>query len=118
MASEIIARGTHPREKASWLSKMTLSWLNGVLKRGNKRPLQDKDLFPSLSENKMEVLMANIEKKWGKGTNHKQATKQRSSAVESAVKDTFMQESLLASFLEATSICVLNWSSYTIVAVS
>ena len=66
MASEIIARGTHPRDKASWLSKMTLPWLNGALKRGNKRPLQDKDLFPSLSENKMEVLMADIENKWEK----------------------------------------------------
>ena len=54
----------NPRNKASFFSKLTVSWINDVLKLGSKQPLQEKDLFPVETSNQAERLVADLEREW------------------------------------------------------
>jgi len=48
----------NPRAKAGFLSLLTFSWMNNVLKLGSKQPLEEKHLFPEESSNQAERLVA------------------------------------------------------------
>lgn len=70
---------TNPREKASFFSLITFSWLNDILKLGSKQPLDESLLFPVGTSNKAERLVAELEREWlaeQRGTAH-QRTKPR-----------------------------------------
>ena len=58
------SKNNHPRDGASWLSIVFLSWMNDVLTLGSKRPLTDEDLLPLLEDYKAEVLVEEAEKFW------------------------------------------------------
>ena len=54
----------NPREKAGFLSLLTFSWINNVLKLGSKQPLEEKHLFPVETSNQAEWLAAYLEREW------------------------------------------------------
>ena len=54
----------NPREKAGFLSLLTFSWINNVLKLGSKQPLEEKHLFPVETSNQAEWLAADLEREW------------------------------------------------------
>jgi len=54
----------NPREKAGFLSLLTFSWMNNVLKLGSKQPLEEKHLFPVETSNQAERLVADLEREW------------------------------------------------------
>ena len=54
----------NPRDGANFLSVMLLSWMNGLLTLGNKRPLNEDDLFPVLDDCKAELLLSKAESNW------------------------------------------------------
>ena len=56
----------NPTLKANLLSKMTFWWMNKIFITGNKRPLEESDLFPLLEEDKSEVLTKKLEGEWEK----------------------------------------------------
>ena len=54
----------NPRETASFLSLLTFSWLNNVLKLGSKQPLEEKHLLPLETSFQAEKLVADLEREW------------------------------------------------------
>ena len=54
----------NPREKASFLSLLTFSWINNVLKLGSKKPLEEKHLFEVETSDQAERLVADLEREW------------------------------------------------------
>ena len=54
----------NPREKAGFLSLLTFSWINDILKLGSKQPLEEKHLFPVDTSNQAERLVADLEREW------------------------------------------------------
>ena len=56
-------KGT-PREKAGFLTLLTFSWINNVLKLGNKQPFEEKHLLPVETSNQAERLVADLEREW------------------------------------------------------
>jgi len=54
----------NPRDQASFLSQLTASWINDVLKLGSKQPLEEKHLFPVETSNQAERLVADLEREW------------------------------------------------------
>ena len=56
----------NPTLKANLLSKMTFWWMNKIFITGNKRPLEESDLFPLLEEDKSEALTEKLEGEWEK----------------------------------------------------
>ncbi|KAI3644541.1 hypothetical protein MP228_010705 [Amoeboaphelidium protococcarum] len=53
-----------PEERATFLSKITFSWLNGIMTLGYKKPLTDDDLWDLNSEDQAQVLNAKFQEKW------------------------------------------------------
>ncbi|CAH3031314.1 unnamed protein product [Pocillopora meandrina] len=56
--------GTNPIEKAGFFSLITFSWLNDVLKLGNKQPLDESLLFRVDTSNRTERLVTELEREW------------------------------------------------------
>ena len=54
----------NPRARASVLSISFFGWMNNVLKLGNKKSLDDQDLFPFLEDQKAELLVRRAERCW------------------------------------------------------
>ena len=54
----------NPRETASFLSLLTFSWLNNVLKLGSKQPLEEEHLLPLEPSFQAEKLIADLEREW------------------------------------------------------
>ena len=54
----------NPKECANIFSILSFSWMNSVLATGNKRPLENKDLFPLLDEDKTQGLTERLEETW------------------------------------------------------
>ena len=50
----------NPKETASFLSLLTFSWLNNVLKLGSKQPLEEKHLLPLETSFQAEKLVADL----------------------------------------------------------
>ena len=56
---------THnPRETASFISRLTFSWINQVLTLGSQHPLEEKDLFPLETSFQAEKLTNDLEREW------------------------------------------------------
>ena len=56
----------NPVLHAGWLSKITFWWMNTIFITGNKRPIEESDLFPLLEKDKSEVLTQRLEAAWEK----------------------------------------------------
>jgi len=54
----------NPKDKASVLSLIFLSWMNSLIKLGNQRPLDQDDLFQLSDENKTEFIVEEFEEVW------------------------------------------------------
>ncbi|KAL9978592.1 hypothetical protein ACROYT_G016126 [Oculina patagonica] len=54
----------NPKEKASFLSLLTFSWISNVLKLGSKQPLDEKHLFVVETSYQTERLVADLEREW------------------------------------------------------
>lgn len=54
----------HPYDSANWLSRVTLQWMNTVLKLGSRKPLGKEDIFPVREEDSMDQLVLKLEIKW------------------------------------------------------
>lgn len=54
----------NPRDGAGFLSLLTFSWINNVLKLGSRQPLEEKHLFTVESAFQAERLVADLEKEW------------------------------------------------------
>ena len=54
----------NPREAAGFFSLLTFSWINNVLKLGNKRPLEEKHLLPLEISFHAERLVGALEREW------------------------------------------------------
>ena len=54
----------NPRETAGFLSLLTFSWLNNVLKFGSQHPLEEKHLFPIEPSSQAEKLAGDLEREW------------------------------------------------------
>ena len=54
----------NPRDEAGFLSLLTFSWINNVLKLGSKQPLEEKHLFPVETSLQAERLVADLEREW------------------------------------------------------
>ena len=50
--------------KAGFLSLLTVSWMNNVLKFGSRQPLEEKHLPPVETSFKAERLVADLEREW------------------------------------------------------
>ncbi|OQR88658.1 canalicular multispecific organic anion transporter, partial [Thraustotheca clavata] len=57
-------REVNPRENANWFSIFTLSWLNSLIKKGAKAPLQENDTWPLPTHDTAATLHAKFEKHW------------------------------------------------------
>ena len=58
------ASDKNPRETAGFLSLITFSWLNNVLKFGSQHPLEEKHLFPIETSFQAEKLVGDLEREW------------------------------------------------------
>ncbi|KAL9978591.1 hypothetical protein ACROYT_G016125 [Oculina patagonica] len=54
----------NPREKASFLSLLTFSYVSNFLKLGSKQPLEEKHLFAVETSYQTERLVADLEREW------------------------------------------------------
>ena len=54
----------NPRDDAGFLSLLTFSWINNVLKLGSKQPLEEKHLFTVEASFQTERLVADLEREW------------------------------------------------------
>ena len=54
----------NPRDQAGFLSLLTFSWINNVLKLGSKQPLEEKHLFAVETSYQAERLVADLEREW------------------------------------------------------
>ena len=54
----------NPREQATFLSQLTASWINDVLKLGSKQPVEEKHLLAVGTSYQAERLVADLEKEW------------------------------------------------------
>ena len=54
----------NPRDEAGFLSLLTFSWINNVLKLGSKQPLEEKHLFTVETSFQAERLVADLEREW------------------------------------------------------
>ena len=54
----------NPRDHPGFLSQLTFSWMNDVLKLGGKQPLEEKHLFAVESSCEAERLVADLEREW------------------------------------------------------
>jgi len=55
---------TNPKDKASVLSLIFLSWMNSLIKLGSQRPLNQDDLFQLSDEDKTEFIVEDFEEVW------------------------------------------------------
>lgn len=67
--SEEDARNVNPVINANIFSRLTIWWMNKIFVTGNKRPLEEEDLFPLLEEDKSEVLTEKLQAEWEKELN-------------------------------------------------
>lgn len=58
----------NPRKNASILSILSFWWVKEILAIGNKRPLQNDDLFPLLDEDKTQTLTEKLQQTWNEET--------------------------------------------------
>ena len=58
----------NPRKNASFLSILSFWWVKEILAIGNKRPLQNDDLFPLLDEDKTQSLTEKLQQTWNEET--------------------------------------------------
>ncbi|XP_032234169.1 ATP-binding cassette sub-family C member 4 [Nematostella vectensis] len=56
----------NPKLRANILSKITFWWMNHIFYIGNKRPLEESDLYPLIEDDKAEYLTERLEKAWSK----------------------------------------------------
>ena len=56
----------NPQTGASIFSILSFWWLNEIFSIGNKRPLQNKDLFPLLDEDKCQEATEKLQRLWDK----------------------------------------------------
>ena len=54
----------NPRDQAGFLSQLTFSWINDVLKLGSKQPLEEKHLLAIGTSYQAERLVADLEREW------------------------------------------------------
>ena len=54
----------NPRDQAGFLSQLTFSWINDVLKLGRKQPLEEKHLFAVGTSYQAERLVVDLEREW------------------------------------------------------
>ena len=54
----------NPRETAGYMSLLTFSWMNNVLKLGSKIPLEEKHLHPTETASEAEGLVKALESEW------------------------------------------------------
>ena len=54
----------NPRDQAGFLSLLTASWINDVLKLGSKQPLEEKHLLALETSYQAERLVADLEREW------------------------------------------------------
>lgn len=52
----------NPVLNANIFSRITIWWMNKIFVTGNKRPLEEDDLFPLLEEDKSEVLTEKLQR--------------------------------------------------------
>ena len=64
----------HPYNSANWLSRLTVYWMNDVLKLGSKRSLDKTDIFPIRLEDSMEHLVTTLESQWNQEITNGQLT--------------------------------------------
>ena len=66
----------NPRTEAGIFSIISYWWLNEIFSTGNKRPLQNKDLFPLIEDDKCKEATERLQQLWDKKiTNHRQNTR-------------------------------------------
>ena len=58
----------NPRKNANILSILSFWWVKEILAIGNKRPLENDDLFPLLDEDKTQSLTAKLQQTWNEET--------------------------------------------------
>ena len=54
----------NPRDQAGFLTLLTASWINEVLKLGSKQPLEEKHLLAVKTSYQAERLVADLEREW------------------------------------------------------
>ena len=54
----------NPRDQAGFLSQLTASWINDVMKLGSEQPLKENHLLPVQTSYQAERLVADLEKEW------------------------------------------------------
>ena len=65
-----------PRTEAGIFSILSFWWLNEIFSTGNKRPLENKDLFPLIEDDKCKEATERLQQLWDeKITNHKPNTR-------------------------------------------
>lgn len=62
-------KNVNPVLHANIFSRLTISWMNSIFVTGNKRPLEEDDLFPLLEDDKSEVLTEKLQMEWEKELN-------------------------------------------------
>jgi len=62
--ARVMDQHTNPKDKASVLSLIFLSWMNSLIKLGSQRPLNQDDLFELSDDNKVEFIVEDFEDVW------------------------------------------------------
>ncbi|EQC35361.1 hypothetical protein SDRG_07073 [Saprolegnia diclina VS20] len=57
-------RDANPRETASWVSVLTIAWMDGLIKRGATAPLTEADTWPLPAHDTAHALYDRFEKHW------------------------------------------------------
>ena len=63
----------HPYDSANWLSRVTLHWINSVLRLGSGKPLEKEDIFPVREADGMNQLVQKLEIEWQREVNNSRA---------------------------------------------
>ena len=63
----------HPYDSANWLSRVTLQWMNTVLRLGSGKPLEKEDIFPVREADSMDQLVQKLEIEWQREVNYSRA---------------------------------------------
>ena len=61
----------NPMGRASAFSILTFSWMNDILATGNKRPLENSDVYALLEEDKTQGLTNKLQETWDEELKHK-----------------------------------------------
>ena len=92
---EIEHENVSPESRSGWWSRISFSWMNDLMRIGASRTLEDKDLYPLLSNDKTEFTASKLENSW-------KEEDPKSPSLSRAIRKALGTEFIMAGFIKFT----------------